>query len=892
MTTTNIVSAQSHSPILTPAKHREITLLLDEFRRVVLNDAGFADRAASYRDSRQVALANYAALQEKIPADNSITDNLTAHDVLRKLLPHANSAAHRWQGAWIHWTPFVMGDLTAWQRIAGWTQNDDVQPLAQALLNFVRRCVAEPTQLAEACAEFSALPITKGLQSGALTPILNALRPDAFLLLSSRVRQALNYFSGHTYTAALTDYARANAALHALIAELVNELPVALNSAPPSDAFDLFCHWLITERQFSLREPRHWAVAVGDDDWVWEEWRTGCFVALGWDELGDLSDIDRTEFQRRRDSLAAQHAHWSKRGADQAWRFARQLHEGDRVLVQRGDVLLGMGTISGPYYYAADVPLSHRFPVEWDDLTPRQIMGADWRKALHLLEQAEFERVLNASALTADELAQLQQPAADAATSPNAPSYLKFMAPIVDVLQSMGGGGRSAQVMEAVLAHANLPGSELNRLSANGISRVKNQIYRARRALIETGLMTAGQRGVWALTAAGAEAQLNRESAQQLLENLNYRQRLEESLEAESPHIRRLTESSAEYDATTHETLIPPPERPSGPNKLGAWDVEGEPVAGELMEENAAFDKLRPREDVPPRDMSQPQTPTEPYTLAQVASATYLDEEIAARWVQIVRRKGQAIFYGPPGAGKTFVAEQIARHLSSGAVDGPRDGFYELVQFHAAYAYEDFVQGLRPRPAADGGLTYELVSGRFLDFCRRARQRSGLCVLIIDEINRANLSRVFGELMYLLEYRDQAIHLAGGGEPFRIPGNVLILATMNTADRSIALVDHALRRRFAFIPLFPNYDVLRRFHAQQQTGFAVEPLIRRLEQINRAIEDPNYAVGISYFLRPHLADEIADIWQTEIEPYLEEYFFDQPERVEALRWKRGEESGL
>ncbi|MCB0145990.1 MAG: AAA family ATPase, partial [Caldilineaceae bacterium] len=263
-----------------------------------------------------------------------------------------------------------------------------------------------------------------------------------------------------------------------------------------------------------------------------------------------------------------------------------------------------------------------------------------------------------------------------------------------------------------------------------------------------------------------------------------------------------------------------------------------------------------------------------------------------ARWVQIVQRKGQAIFYGPPGTGKTFVAEQMARHLCSATDDGIRDGFYEVVQFHAAYAYEDFVQGLRPRPAAGGGLTYELVPGRFLDFCHRARQRNGPCVLIIDEINRANLSRVFGELMYLLEYRDQAIHLAGGGEPFRIPPNVLILATMNTADRSIALVDHALRRRFAFIPLFPNYDVLRRFHAERQTGFAVELLIRRLEQINRAIEDPNYAVGISYFLRPNLADEITDIWQTEIEPYLEEYFFDQPERMEAFRWRRGTESGL
>ncbi|WP_090396440.1 AAA family ATPase [Natribacillus halophilus] len=106
-------------------------------------------------------------------------------------------------------------------------------------------------------------------------------------------------------------------------------------------------------------------------------------------------------------------------------------------------------------------------------------------------------------------------------------------------------------------------------------------------------------------------------------------------------------------------------------------------------------------------------------------------------------------------------------------------------------------------------LDYPLQEGRFLEFCQRARRKQGECVLIIDEINRANLSRVFGELMYLLEYRDQEVPLAGGGI-LSIPNNVRIIGTMNTADRSIALMDHALRRRFAFLPLRPNYEILRR----------------------------------------------------------------------------------
>ncbi|MCK6627770.1 MAG: AAA family ATPase [Anaerolineae bacterium] len=266
-----------------------------------------------------------------------------------------------------------------------------------------------------------------------------------------------------------------------------------------------------------------------------------------------------------------------------------------------------------------------------------------------------------------------------------------------------------------------------------------------------------------------------------------------------------------------------------------------------------------------------------PYPLSQLAADTALDEAELARWVRAIERKGQTVLYGPPGTGKTFVAEKLARHLIGGG-----DGFWELVQFHPAYAYEDFIQGIRPESQGDH-LTYPLKPGRFLEFCQRAAARQDTCVLIIDEINRANLSRVFGELMYLLEYREREIPLAGGGN-FTIPANVRLIGTMNTADRSIALVDHALRRRFAFIALYPNYEVLRRYH--QATGFPVEKLINLLQRLNNAIADRHYEVGVTFFLRPTLADEIEDIWRMEIEPYLEEYFFDRPETIEEFRWEK------
>ena len=266
------------------------------------------------------------------------------------------------------------------------------------------------------------------------------------------------------------------------------------------------------------------------------------------------------------------------------------------------------------------------------------------------------------------------------------------------------------------------------------------------------------------------------------------------------------------------------------------------------------------------------------YTLHKCAGDTGFDVRTLSMWRDAIERKGQAVLYGPPGTGKTYMARALARVLIGGG-----NGFWELVQFHPAYAYEDFMQGIRPRSNSEGGLEFAMVPGRFLDFCTEAQGRSDTCVLIVDEINRANLSRVFGELMYLLEYRDSTVPLAGGGM-FRIPENVRIIGTMNTADRSIALVDHALRRRFAFLALRPRDEVLRRFH--ESTGQSVDALIEKLAELNEAIDDENYHVGITFFMDPDLDTHLEAIWRMEIEPYLEEYFFDDSTTVDRFRWEK------
>ena len=289
----------------------------------------------------------------------------------------------------------------------------------------------------------------------------------------------------------------------------------------------------------------------------------------------------------------------------------------------------------------------------------------------------------------------------------------------------------------------------------------------------------------------------------------------------------------------------------------------------ELVREDSAEYNILPNRD------ALPIQPT--FSLSDAAALTHRNSELLATWKRALERKGQIILYGPPGTGKTFTAQALARHIVSES-----NGVAELIQLHPGYAYEDFVHGLRP-VTKEGVLTFESVPGRFLEFCQRAARRDAqtACVLILDEINRADLARVFGELMYLLEYRDREIVLAGG-EQFNIPSNVQLIGTMNTADRSIALVDYALRRRFAFIAIKPDYEILRRFH--QTSSFPIESLVKVLQNLNSQIE-PDYQLGCSYFLRQDLEHSLSDIWQTEIEPYLDEYFYGRQHATDLYKWQ-------
>ncbi|MFV2124707.1 McrB family protein [Micromonospora sp. LOL_013] len=260
-----------------------------------------------------------------------------------------------------------------------------------------------------------------------------------------------------------------------------------------------------------------------------------------------------------------------------------------------------------------------------------------------------------------------------------------------------------------------------------------------------------------------------------------------------------------------------------------------------------------------------------PEPTTALAERLFIDREWLAETVDLLREKKQIVLYGPPGTGKTYLAQELARFLT-----GEADNAYRLVQFHPSYAYEDFFEGYRPRPADDGnGVGFSLEPGPFKQLVEDARADPAQpYILIIDEINRANLAKVFGELYFLLEYRDRNIALQySPGDDFDLPPNVYLIGTMNTADRSIALVDAAMRRRFYFQSLFPGepplVDMLRRWLDDQQLPADRADL---LDELNRRIGDRDAAVGPSYLMtsRAATADGLARIWKTAILPLLEE----------------------
>lgn len=677
-----------------------------------------------------------------------------------------------------------------------------------------------------------------------------------------------------------------------------------------------------------MAEQRYWKISPGANGSIWPQCQKGGFIALGWSDLGNIEPLTREDFEKTRDEAIRDHTGvtgWTKDSLEQVWTFVHDIKIGDMVIANQGTArVLGIGRVIDDFTFVEeDEDYPNRRAVEWVDVTPRKINEGNWRRTLLEVSKERFEHITEGSTdveiVVDPDAAFTKEAFALLSMLEQTPTMVCYHAHEEAFREQVIGPFQT--VFREAIQRLPRPFTERMETEKNLFSRVPKNDY--------------GQGGAWshywgALSLRGMK---KTESAQLLLwMNHEYLEcgftighyadevvdRFQRNCQRHRHQLALWLGETLSPDVFTMGSATDDDGELLQPLTFTEWlnaiDRFGFRITRQLLPDEVlqhsknqlcdviaqTFQQLYPfillaTEDEPlpmiARYLGVDETEEEDAPTLQpdlpldtIAGMTGFDVSLLERWVQSIHRKKQAILYGPPGTGKTFLAELLAKHLISGG-----DGFCELVQFHPAYAYEDFIQGIRPRTRPDGSLEYPMIPGRFLDFCAKAARHTDPCVLIIDEINRANLSRVFGELMYLLEYRDQVIPLAGGGT-LAIPANVRLLGAMNTADRSIALVDHALRRRFAFLSLAPNYEALRRFHARH--AHSVEGLVKVLEALNKEINDAHYAVGISFFMRERLSDELEDIWRMEIEPYLDEYFCDRPERIDPYRWDRIREKVL
>ena len=292
-------------------------------------------------------------------------------------------------------------------------------------------------------------------------------------------------------------------------------------------------------------------------------------------------------------------------------------------------------------------------------------------------------------------------------------------------------------------------------------------------------------------------------------------------------------------------------------------------------------------EPLPDPGAPPPPDPWSEENVAALAKELLWDVADLREIITDLQKKKQVIFYGPPGTGKTYVARRIAQQCQVG------DGDFTIVQFHPSYSYEDFVEGFRPR-LHNGQPGFELVAGPLRRIATQAAANPrSTYILVIDELNRGNVAKVFGELYFLLEYRNEDMQLqySGPDRRFRLPENLWFICTMNTADRSIALMDAALRRRFYFAPFFsdqrPVQGLLRRWLERNSPEMSwVSDLV---ELTNERLGDRHLGVGPSYFMSN--AEELDEarvrrIWRRAVIPYIEEQFFGNEDRLAEFDFDR------
>lgn len=722
--------------------------------------------------------------------------------------------------------------------------------------------------------------------------------------------------------------------------ELAPETPSECDAGARSDD---------SQTRESSAQTRYWRISPGPKAQKWEQFRHEGFIGLGWDKLANCRGISKEEYLQLRGEIGQQDKDYAS-GSLQLWRFANEIKPGDRIIANRGySEILGVGTVTGPYYFQPDVDYSHRIPVKWDAVQSFRIPRVPWVKTINGLTREQFDRIVaqaNRQEQISDvpafkpEAFQLLQGLKQSPTkhfySANKQGLqveveqpfrrlfrrVAAMLPpeVTDSMETEQGcfGRFLKNDFGQGGAHSHYWGA----MYPKGGKRIKDaQLYLVIDGeCVCFGFSVGAEADVSAKRLAGNLARLPGSTGERLRSALavlplvfggTNEEDIQQLLAAGQATMDAAAwmASPASYGVNVRVRMPRADVLETGSEALAVKIAETLeelfPLALMCLKDDAAEDVAKwyyRDEDEEEAETEGDEKPVflsaEPYTIDDAMAELFMEQAAFERMLALMRRKKNVILQGPPGVGKTFVARRFAYALME-ARDDSRIGF---VQFHQSYSYEDFIQGYRPN-----GQAFELRNGIFYNFCRRAsNDPAHKYVFIIDEINRGNLSKVFGELLMLIEADKRGpswsmglLYESDKQAPFFVPANVYLLGMMNTADRSLAMVDYALRRRFAFVDLTPGFDTtqFRKYLREHEVDdVLIDVIVQRMCALNSQIANdvsnlgPGYCIGHSYFTPSDDASTDGDWFRSvvehEIRPLLAEYWFDRredtKEAIEAL----------